>query len=80
MITTWEIIYLETGRMVKNNDVRSSDVNSVNVNKQKKLLMFFNNYFLTVAYDITKQNISNTTDNTTISISNDTSMHFMSLT
>jgi hypothetical protein len=45
----------------------------------KKILpMFLNNYFLTVAHDITKKNISNTTDNTTISINNDTSMHFMS--
>lgn len=34
MITTWEIIYLETGRMVKNDEVQSSYVNSVSVNKQ----------------------------------------------
>lgn len=40
--------------------------------------MFLNNYFLIVAHDITKKNISNTIDNTTISFNNDTAMHFMS--
>jgi hypothetical protein len=78
MITTWEITYLETGRMVKNDVIQFSNVNSVNVNKQKNIADAFNNYFLTVAHHITKNNISNITDNTTIDINNDTVMHFMS--
>ena len=45
---------------------------------KKYIADVFNNYFLTVAHDITKKNISNITENTTISINNDTFMHFMS--
>jgi len=41
MITTWEIVYLETGRIIKNDDMQSSDVNSVNVNKQKNIADVF---------------------------------------
>jgi len=50
----------------------------VNVNKQKNIAVVFNNYFLTVARDVTKNNVSRTTDKTTISINNDIFMHFMS--
>ena len=58
--------------------IHSSNVNSVNVNKQKNIADVFNSYFLTIAHDVTKKNVSSTTDNTTISINNDTFMHFMS--
>ena len=50
----------------------------MNVNKQKNITDVFNNYFLTIAHDVTKKNVSDTTDNTTLSINNDTFMHFMS--
>jgi hypothetical protein len=50
----------------------------VNVNNQKNTADVFNNYFLTVADDITKKNISSTTDNNTVSINNNTFVHFMS--
>lgn len=50
----------------------------MNVNKQKNIADVFNNYFLTIAHDVTKKNVSNTTDSTTIISNNDTFMHFMS--
>jgi len=38
---------------------------------KKNVADVFNNYFLTVACDITKKNMNSTTDKTTMSINND---------
>ena len=50
----------------------------MNINNQQNIVDVFSNYFVTVADNITIKNVSNTTNNNTINIRNDTFMHFMS--
>ena len=50
----------------------------MNINNQQNIVDGFSNYFLTVADNSAIKYISNTTNNNTINIHNDTFMHFVS--
>jgi hypothetical protein len=65
MKPTSEIIYSETGEKVKNDDIQSLNINGVNINNEQSIAEVFNNYFLIITDNITKNNISSTSEDYT---------------
>ena len=60
------------------NKFRRQRVNGVNINSLQNIAAVFNYLILTLADNVTNNNISNTTDNNTIIINNDTFTNFTS--
>jgi len=69
--------YIFRNREIENDGTQSFSINGVNINSLQNIAAVFNDLILTLADNVTNNNISNTTDNNTININN-TFTHFTS--